>query len=242
MRVLFAKCRLPCDCAMFRTLSLSAAKCRPRKSLASNIFFKRSDQRSDDLSMRYLSLNPYRLRTIANSGQSSVLSFAIVVMFPIRKTIIKVATCLAAVVGCPRAAKHHSAPSFTGNILVFVESVVELVNQDEEGAWNAPYLCYIPRFERSITTISLNQTLTENMNDNHPIPMCERLGCNGGWSASAKPKTLRIQVDWDNKCGGFEFAELAEAKADLTASHEYMVECFVALITEKTRQLFEPTN
>ena len=160
----------------------------------------------------------------------------------IRKTIIKVATCLAAVVGCPRAAKHHSAPSFTGNILVFVESVVELVNQDEEGAWNAPYLCYIPRFERSITTISLNQTLTENMNDNHPIPMCERLGCNGGWSASAKPKTLRIQVDWDNKCGGFEFAELAEAKADLTASHEYMVECFVALITEKTRQLFEPTN
>lgn len=52
------------------------------------------------------------------------------------------------------------------------------------------------------------------------------------------PDTLRIQVDWDKKCRGFEFADIENAKADLTASHEYMVECFEAFITDETRKLF----
>ena len=54
--------------------------------------------------------------------------------------------------------------------------------------------------------------------------------------------TLRFQVDWDKKCRGFDFADLENAKADLTTSHEYMVECFEAFITDKTRKLFGMNN
>ncbi|MDA8563644.1 TIGR04255 family protein [Mariniblastus sp.] len=54
----------------------------------------------------------------------------------------------------------------------------------------------------------------------------------------SEPNVLRVQVDWDKKCQGFEFSGLENAKADLTASHEYMVECFEAFITDNTRGLF----
>ena len=59
---------------------------------------------------------------------------------------------------------------------------------------------------------------------------------------SSRPATLRIQIDWDKQCRGFDFADLENAKTDLTKSHEYMVECFEAFITDKTQTLFGPKN
>lgn len=59
---------------------------------------------------------------------------------------------------------------------------------------------------------------------------------------ASEPNVLRIQLDWEKKCPGFEFGELRSAKNALNASHEFMVSCFEAFITDKTRQLFEPMN
>ncbi len=58
----------------------------------------------------------------------------------------------------------------------------------------------------------------------------------------SQPQVLRIQLDWEKKCPGFEFGDLDAAKADLTSSHEYMVECFEAFVTDKTKSLFDPKN
>lgn len=56
----------------------------------------------------------------------------------------------------------------------------------------------------------------------------------------SSPNILRIQVDWEKKCAGFEFADVDSARVALSDNHEYMVKCFEAFVSKKTKALFEP--
>lgn len=58
----------------------------------------------------------------------------------------------------------------------------------------------------------------------------------------AESGTIRFRMEWEKRCGKVDFSSNEAIQDGLSASHEFMVNCFEESITSKTRALFEPQD
>lgn len=68
----------------------------------------------------------------------------------------------------------------------------------------------------------------------------EQMQLSLGLVPAGQPGQLCFRLDWEKSCETLNFEDEGEFRNGLSANHEFLVECFLACVTQRTQQFFAP--